>query len=63
MGLIGVIVTLIVVGLLLWGVDQIVPMDPSIRRIIRVVVIIAVVLWLISIFFGLGNLGSMRMRG
>ena len=49
--LIQVIVVLTIVGLLLWIVQQI-PMDATIARIIRVVVVVAVCLWLISILLG-----------
>ncbi len=55
--LISVIVTLIVVGLLLWLISMI-PMDAQIHLIIRVVVIIAVVLWLLRVFGLLGRIGS-----
>ena len=49
--LVQIIIVLIVVGLLLWIVQQI-PMDATIARIIRVVVIVAVCLWLISLLLG-----------
>lgn len=49
--LIQIIVALVIVGLLLWVVEQI-PMDATIARIIRVVVIVAVVLYLLQIFTG-----------
>jgi hypothetical protein len=42
-----IIVTLIVVGLLLWAVEQI-PMDAAIKRIIHVVAVVAVCLWLLG---------------
>lgn len=45
------IVALVVVGLLLWVLSQI-PMDPTIARIIRVVVIVFVALWLLQVFTG-----------
>ena len=45
--LISVIVTLIVVGLLLYLIGLI-PMDGTIKQIIRAVVIIAVVIWLLQ---------------
>ena len=47
---------LCIVGLVLWAVSQ-VPMDPTIARIIRVVVIVAVCLWLISLLFGYSGAG------
>ena len=52
--LISLIVGLIVVGLVLWVIAQI-PMDPAIARIIRVVIIVCVVLWLLSVVLGWGG--------
>lgn len=49
--LIHIVIVLIVVGLLLWIVQQI-PMDATIARIIRVVVVVMVCLWLLSILLG-----------
>lgn len=54
-GILSVIIVLCVVGLILWAIGQI-PMDATIARIIRVVVIVLVCLWLISFLFG-GSLG------
>jgi hypothetical protein len=47
MSLIQLVVALIVVGVLLYLV-QLLPMDATIKLIIRIVVILAVVLWLLS---------------
>jgi VIT1/CCC1 family predicted Fe2+/Mn2+ transporter len=52
--LISIIVTLIVIGLLLYLIGLI-PMDGTIKQIIRVVVIIAVVIWLLQSFGLLGH--------
>ncbi len=54
--LISIIVTLIVIGLLLYLIGLI-PMDGTIKQIIRVVVIIAVIVWLLQSFGLLGSLG------
>lgn len=51
MGLIEIVVVLIVVGLLLYAVNQWLPMDAKVKQILNVVVIIAIVLWLLAIFF------------
>lgn len=48
MSLLGLVLTLIVIGVLLWLVNSYIPMDASIKKIINVVVIIAVVFWLLS---------------
>ncbi len=54
MTIIGLIVTLIVIGVLLWLLNSYVGpfIDPTILRIINVVVIIVVVLWLVNVFIG-----------
>jgi hypothetical protein len=54
-------VTLIVVGVLLWLVNTYIPMQPQIKTIINVVVVIAVVLWLLQVFGVLGSLHSIRV--
>ena len=48
MPLITLVITLIVVGILLYLVETYIPMDATLKTIIRVVVIIAVVLWLLQ---------------
>ena len=50
MPLLQVVVTLIVVGILLWLVNRFIPMASSIKSILNAVVVIAVVLWLLNIF-------------
>ena len=58
MTLLSVIITLVVVGVLLWLVTSYIPMDATIKRIIQVVVIIAVVIWLLNVFGVLGKIDS-----
>jgi uncharacterized membrane protein len=62
MSLIGVVITLVVVGVLLWLVNNYVPMDGKIKRIINIVVVIVVVIWLLQAFGLLGSLQNMRVR-
>ena len=50
MSLLTLVVSLIVVGVLLWLVNTYIPMDGKIKRILNVVVVFAVVLWLLSAF-------------
>jgi hypothetical protein len=58
MPLINLIVGLVVVGVLLWLVNNYVPMDGKIKNILNIVVVVAVVLWLLSAFGVLGPLSS-----
>ena len=50
MPLIQVVITLIVVGILLWLVNRFIPMQESIKSILNGVVVVAVVLWLLNAF-------------
>jgi hypothetical protein len=52
---------LIVVGVLLWLVNNYIPMDAKIKKILNVVVVICVVLWLLSAFGVLGHSGDIRV--
>lgn len=53
--LIYVVLVLVVVGVILWLVNNFIPMASSIKSILNIVVVIAVILWLLS-FFGIWNL-------
>ena len=61
MPLINVVVTLIVVGVLLWLVNTYIPMDGKIKNILNIVVVIAVIIWLLQAFGLLGELSSIRI--
>ncbi len=63
MPLMNLIVTLIVVGVLLWLVNTYIPMDRKIKSILNVVIVIAVIVWLLSAFGVLGNLTGIRVGG
>ena len=62
MSLIGLILTLVVVGVLLWLLNNYVPMDSKIKSIINAVVVIVVVIWLLQAFGVLGSLRHVRIR-
>jgi hypothetical protein len=62
MSLISVIVVLIVIGVLLWLVNSMIPMDSKIKTIINVVVVIVVCLWLLQSFGLIGDLNQVRVR-
>ena len=48
MPLINIVIALIVVGVLLWLVNNYIPMAGSIKSILNVVVVVAVVIWLLQ---------------
>ena len=61
MDLIALVITLIVVGVLLWLVNTYIPMDAKIKKILNIVVVIAVVLWLLNAFGVLDSLKSIHV--
>ena len=61
MPLVHVVLVLVVVGVLLWLVNSYIPMAGSIKSILNAVVIIAVVLWLLSVFGLMGELSAIRV--
>ena len=61
MSLISLVVTLIIVGVLLWLVNTYIPMDGKIKKILNIVVVIVVVLWLLYAFGILGRAGDIRV--
>jgi hypothetical protein len=61
MSLLSLIVTLVVVGVLLWLVNTYIPMDSKIKNILNVVVVILVVIWLLQAFGLLGSLGGIHV--
>ena len=61
MSLISVIVTLIVIGVLLWLVNTYIPMDGKIKNILNIVVVICVVVWLLFVFGILHHSGDIRV--
>jgi 1-acyl-sn-glycerol-3-phosphate acyltransferase len=61
MSLLSLIVTLVVVGVLLWLVNTYIPLDSKIKNILNVVVVILVVIWLLQAFGLLGSLGGIHV--
>ena len=61
MPLINVLIVLIVVGVLLWLVNNYIPMDGKIKSILNVIVVIVVVIWLLQAFGLLGSIKSIRI--
>ncbi len=58
MPLITVVLTLLVIGVLLWLFETYIPLDATVKRIIQIVIIIAIVLWLLQISGLFGGLAT-----
>ena len=61
MPLVNVVLTLIVVGVLLWLINTYIPMQSTIKSIMNIVVVIAVVLWLLYGFGIISHSGNISL--
>ncbi len=61
MSLVSVLLVLIVVGVLLWLVNNYIPMDGAIKGILNAVVVIGVILWLLQAFGLLSSIGAIHI--
>jgi hypothetical protein len=60
MPLISIVIALIVVGVALWLINTYIPMASSIKTILNIVVVVAVVIWLLQAFGLWGTVTSYR---
>jgi len=61
MSLISLVVTLVIVGVVLWLVNTYIPMDGKIKQILNIVVVICVVVWLLYAFGILNHTGDIHV--
>jgi hypothetical protein len=59
--LLSLVLTIVVVGVLLWLVESFIPMDPTIKRVLVVAVVVFLVLWIISATGLLDTLDTVRI--
>jgi hypothetical protein len=61
MPLIQLLIVLVVVGVILWVINQYIPMQSTIKKILNVVVVIVVIIWLLNVFGLIGNILAIRI--
>ena len=61
MPLVTILTYLIIVGVLLWLLNNYVPMDHKIKQIINALVVVIVVVWLLQVFGVIGPLSRIRV--
>jgi len=61
MPLMQVVISLVVVGILLWLVNSFIPMQSNIKSILNGFVVICVVLWLVNLFGLFGSLSRIHV--
>ena len=50
MTLLSLILTIVVVGVVLWAINTYIPMQATIKRILNAVVVIILIIWLLNTF-------------
>jgi hypothetical protein len=61
MSLLTVLLVLVVVGVVLWLVNNYIPMQRTIKNILNAVVVIVVVVWLLKVFGVLGSIQHLQI--
>ncbi len=61
MPLINLVIILVVIGVILYLINNYIPMDRKIKSILNVVVVIFVIIWLLSVFGVIGSLSGLRV--
>lgn len=61
MPILNILLVLVAVGVVLWLVNNYIPMDGKIKRILNIVVVILLVIWLLQVFGLWDSLKSMHL--
>ncbi len=61
MSLVTIVITLLVVGVLLWLANTYIPMDGKIKKILNIAVVVVVVFWLLNVFGVWGHVRDVRI--
>lgn len=62
MSIITLILILIIVGVAMYLVNSVIPMDPKVKTILNVVVVLVLLLWVLDAFVDLGSVGRIQIR-
>ena len=61
MPILNILIAIIVVGVILWLINNFIPMQGSVKKILNAVVIIILVIWLLNVFGVLDSLKSITI--
>lgn len=62
MPIINIVIILIGVGIVLWLINNYIPMDGKIKSILNLVVVVVVAVWLLQTFGVIGSLKAIQIR-
>jgi hypothetical protein len=61
MPILHLVIVLALIGFGMWALNKYVPMQPTIKKVLNIAVIIAVILWLLSVFGILPNIANIHV--
>lgn len=61
MPLLTIVVVIIIAGVALWLVNNYIPMQRTLKKILNIVIVVIVVLWLLSVFGILDSIQHVRI--
>jgi 1-acyl-sn-glycerol-3-phosphate acyltransferase len=61
MNLLTILIVIVIVGVVLWLINNYVPMQPSIKKILNIVAVIILIIWLLSAFGVWHYLGNVHL--
>lgn len=61
MDIITLLITIVIVGVVVWLIKAYVPMDPAIRKLLTVAAVVVVVVLLLSFVLGTVDVGGLRV--
>ena len=61
MSVLQIILTIIVVGILLWLVNTYIPMEAMIKKVLNIFVVVGLILWLLYIIGAFNYLSNIRV--
>jgi hypothetical protein len=61
MSLLNILLIIIIAGVILYLINNYIPMDRKIKRILNIVVVIILIVWLLKVFGVFGYLGNLHI--
>ncbi len=61
MNLLTIIILIAVVGLIMWLVNEYIPMDARIKKLLNIVVIVCVIIWLLKVIGAFAYLSKIQI--
>ena len=62
MPLLTIVITLVVVGVVLWAINSYIPMAAGVKKLLNIVVVVILCVWLLQVFGILGSVNNVTVR-